>query len=176
MKSKSFLLRLGRIVSTAVTVILALLLCANLYTIVAKTVFHVRQPSVFGYSNAVVISGSMSGTIEVNDMVVIHRQNTYSRWDIISFRSEGQLVTHRIAEVTKDGFCTKGDANDSADPGIVRPEDVVGRVVWVIPGIGAVIAFLSTPLGMTCMVFLALLMLEWPILVKWLSKTERQEK
>lgn len=142
--------RLGKIFSAAVTAIIAALLLCNVYTIVLRTAFDVLQPSVFGVSTAVVITGSMEPAVSVNDMVVIHEQESYEPGDIVSYQSGSMLVTHRIAEATENGYITKGDANNTDDGEIAR-EAVVGKVVLVIPKVGYAIAFLQTPLGMLVM-------------------------
>ena len=158
-------LSIGRILSGLLTGFLALILACNLYTIAMRYFAGVQQPAVFGYSTAVVISGSMSGSIEINDMVVIHREDSYAVGDVITFKSGDSLVTHRIVEETPDGFVTKGDANNAEDTRPVPPEAVVGKVVLVIPGIGLVIEYLRTPLGMTCLVLVGFLMIEIPAMI-----------
>ncbi len=142
--------RLGKIFSAAVTAIIAALLLCNVYTIVLRTAFDVLQPSVFGVSTAVVITGSMEPAVSVNDMVVIHEQESYEPGDIVSYQSGSMLVTHRVIAVTDGGYITRGDANNTDDGEIAR-EAVVGKVVLVIPKAGYAIAFLQTPLGMLVM-------------------------
>lgn len=142
----------ARIVRTALIAVLALVLMCNLYFIAARALTG-EQPTLFGYSSAVVVSGSMSDTIDVDDMVIIHRQNSYSKDDIITYiNSNSNLVTHRIYEVTTDGYITKGDANNTPDKEIVTKDNVVGSVVMIIPKVGMVSYALKTPLGMLCIV------------------------
>lgn len=148
------------------TALLVFLLISNLYLIGAKMIGGIAHPNVFGYSSAIVISGSMSGTIEVNDMVIIHEEDKYSVGDIVSFASNGNLVTHRIVQEFENGFVTKGDANNAEDMDLLVPEQIVGRVVFVIPKIGMFIEYLRTPLGMTCLVFVGFLLIEIPALVR----------
>ena len=156
----------GRILSILLTAVLALLLACNLYTIAARYFGGVQQPDIFGYSVAVVISGSMSGSIEVNDMVVIHEQDSYALGDVITFKSGKNLVTHRIVAQAAGGFITKGDANNTSDLEPVPQENIVGKVIWVIPNIGAAIEFSRTPLGMTCLVLVGFALIELPILLR----------
>lgn len=138
---------------TLVAIFKALLLLA-LAALVALNVVRLFSPvdtggnNILGYSSAVVLSGSMSGTIEVNDLVIIHRQETYTPGDIITYRSGSSLITHRIVELTPGGFITKGDANNTRDTHPVAPAQIVGRVVAVIPRMGSFIAWLRTPLGL----------------------------
>ena len=104
----------------------------------------------------------MSGSIEINDMILIHAEDTYTTGDVITFYSGNSLVTHRIVGETERGFITKGDANNAADLYPVPITDVVGKVVLVLPGIGVIIEALRTPLGMTVLLGIALGMILWP--------------
>lgn len=154
--------KLGRAAQAAVTAVLALLLACNLYTLAAARLTGDPNPSVFGWSSAVIASGSMEPALQVGDLILIHAQQTYAPGDIITFRSGGSLVTHRIVGQTALGFITQGDANNAADAEPVWPEAVEGRVAGRIPGAGRVIAALRTPLGMTLLVLLGLVLLELP--------------
>ena len=43
-------------------------------------------------------------------------------------------AVHRVVRVTSEGIRTKGDNNSRLDPWLIRPEDVIGRVVWAARG------------------------------------------
>lgn len=132
-----------KFINNTITVILLIVLTMNVYMIIAKNVFNVKFPSFFGFSNAIVASGSMSNSMNVNDIIVIHKQNKYSVGDIISFKGENHMVTHRIIGVDMDGFITKGDANEVRDTKAVPASDVIGKVIFVIPKIGRIISYFS---------------------------------
>ena len=151
-----------RVLSAIVTVILALLLAANVYVIAARAVTGEPQPTVFGFSAAVVVTGSMSPAIEPGDLVVCRRSADYAVGDVITFRSGASLVTHRIVCDTPDGFTTKGDANNVADADSVPRGAVVGKVVFTVPKLGIFIEKLRTPLGMTVLVLIGFALIELP--------------
>ena len=68
--------------------------------------------------------------------------------DIILFSRGDDLIVHRIVAITDDGsYVTQGDANPSRDPLPVPPSKVYGKVVLVIPYIGAVRLLLAKILG-----------------------------
>ncbi len=159
-----------RVIRFVLITVLVLLLAFNLFLLASKAITG-EMPSVFGYSSAVVISGSMSPTIEVDDMVIIHREDVYSRGDIITYKDGKSLVTHRIHEIMEDGYITKGDANNTTD-GTVSPDSVVGRVVLVIPKVGKLIFFLRTPLGMCGIVLIGVLLIEFPALSEKIKATK----
>jgi len=154
--------KLAKMIGFVLTAAVILLLLCNLWLIGAKTILGQSDPTVFGYSGAVLLSGSMSGSMEVNDMVIIHREETYAPGDVITFRSGNALVTHRILEDTQYGFITKGDANNAADLQPVPHDQVQGKVVLVVPGVGNVIRWLRSPLGLCVLAITGLAVLLIP--------------
>lgn len=62
-----------RALEILITVILALLLAAEIYVLAAENIFKKQNATVFGFKTAVVLTGSMSGTIEPNDLIVTQR-------------------------------------------------------------------------------------------------------
>lgn len=154
----------GTVLQAAATVLLALLLAGNLYLIGMERLAGVENPTIFGYSVAVVASGSMEPALSVDDLIVNHRQADYAVGDIITFRSGSSLTTHRVTAVTEAGYLTQGDANNAADLDTASPDAVVGRVVGKIPHVGRALAFLKTPFGMMVLVFAGFLIVELPFL------------
>ena len=122
-----------RVLGWAISALLAVLLLCNLYTIAMRYFAGAVQPSVFGWSWAVVISGSMAPEIEVNDMVIVHEQDSYAPGDIITYESGSSVVTHRIIARTADGYITKGDSNNTEDMYPVPESAVIGAVAYVVP-------------------------------------------
>lgn len=95
-------------------------------------------PLLFGLRPAIITSGSMEPRLHVGDVVMINRRDHHLRvHDVITFDRHGQSVTHRIAKINEDGTIrTKGDANGSLDSEPVKPSDVTGSVVFVVPVVG----------------------------------------
>lgn len=105
----------------------------------------------------VVHSGSMEPALPVGSVVVIKPvdPNKLQKNDIISFKHSGpQLLTHRIIDITDEGFMTKGDASKAADSFIVEKEDIIGKVIFTIPYLGYLNSFVNTPLGLTLLIIL----------------------
>lgn len=166
--------RAVRLLQLALVFLLALLLACNLWVIFQQQVMVIDHPTVFGYSAAVVASGSMEPALSVDDMILNHTQDRYAVGDIITFDKGGSLTTHRIVAVTDEGYITQGDANNAADPDPVAPREVVGRVVGRLPGIGGLLAALKKPLGMTLLFFAGLILLELPFFFRG-QRNEREE-
>lgn len=109
----------------------------------------------------VVSSGSMEPVLKVNDVLIVRDGGSFNDLrvgDIIVFnRPDGgdRVIVHRIIEILegRDGdriIRTKGDANPSPIPGTDFPittDDYIGRVVYVIPGIGVVTKIISPPVN-----------------------------
>ncbi len=139
--------------------IMLIIFTANFYVMIMSAINPNSHPDVFGYSVAVVVSGSMHPAIDVDDVIVIKEQKEYQKDDIIAFSTGKSLVTHRIIEVTPQGFVTKGDANNTADSQLVQVDNISGEVVYIIPKVGSAIYFLRSPLGMLLIMALAFVMM-----------------
>ena len=127
-------------------------------------------------SSAVVLTGSMSGTIEPDDFIITHKQSDYMVGDIVMYQTGGTPVTHRIISENEKGYRTKGDANNTDDGTDIPKEDVVGKVVLVIPKIGAAIRIVRTPIGMLGLFTAIILIAELPNLIGYIRrKDEKQE-
>lgn len=167
--------RAGKVLQVAVTGLLAVLLLGNLYLLTAEKLFNVSNPTFFGYTTAIVTSGSMEPAMGVDDLILIHAQDSYQRGDIITYQSDGGLVTHRVVEIESAGFITQGDANNAPDSWPVAPEEVVGKVTGRIPGAGVWVRWLRSPLGMTGLVLVGLLLVEWSWLLRRKNCEDREK-
>lgn len=124
-------------------------------------------PNVGGYFPLMVQSGSMSPTIEVGDLLIVHTTDDASNMkvgDVVTYwdgEPGGALVTHRIHEVTKDkdgklAYRTKGDYNAAVDSEYLYPEGIVGVYVTRVPVLGDVAMFMQTIPGLIVCVVLPL--------------------
>lgn len=148
---------IGKVISYLLTAVLTIFLLYNLYSIGANHLFDMEHPTIFGYSAALVVSGSMEPAIKVNDLVVNHKEEIYRIGDVITFQKGENLVTHRIVDRTEEGFVTRGDKNNSNDKKAVSENNIVGKVVFIIPKTGLVIGYLKTPMGMCCVILWSIL-------------------
>ncbi len=148
-----------RVISLLIVFALAFVLLFNVYTAAVRITKNEPMPRFLGFSGAVIISGSMEPAININDYILTLRQKSYSEGDIIAYRQGHSAVTHRIVEVGENGYITKGDANNTTDREPVLKENIVGKVVLVIPKMGKALEYMQTPLGMTLVVFTGLLLI-----------------
>lgn len=113
---------------------LAIIVIVLIYNIIQVSVLNKPYMNIFGYSFFKVKTGSMSGTIEIGDIIVVKLTQEVSENDIITYEKDQILITHRIIEKQGDILITKGDANNVADEPITTDE-VVGKVVYIFKNI-----------------------------------------
>ena len=96
----------------------------------------------------VVLSGSMEPELKTGSMAFIDtKDKDIEKGDVISFKNGDVLVSHRVTEITEDGYKTKGDNNDDEDEGMVRKENVEGTVLFSVPGMGYFLKTKALPAG-----------------------------
>lgn len=129
-------------------VFMCCLLVVNIYFLYENKVRGNTRATFFGYAYQIGQNYSMQPTLNPNDFIVTKSQGSYKVGDIISFADRGKVTTHRIVEVTANGYITRGDSVTiiSNDPEITK-DAVIGKVVLSVPHIGAVLIIMNNPLG-----------------------------
>ena len=138
----------------------------------------------FGYSYFTVLTGSMQKEIPRGSFVLTHQTDAEELkvGDTITFMKDASTtVTHKIVKIHENydsqgarGFQTQGTNNAQPDREIVDASNVVGKVVFSIPGLGAGLSALSENL-LFCFFFLGLLMV-LSFVLQLFFKIRRQEK
>lgn len=108
--------------------------------------------------------------MKTGDFILVREQADYAVGDVVLFHDGGSLVTHRITRRTAAGFVTKGDANNAEDVSPVPPDVVEGRVVAVIPRLGAVLSFFKSPPGLLLLLAAGILLYVYPSLIHALKR------
>jgi signal peptidase len=112
---------------------------------VGLLIAFVGVPRATGSTPYTVLTGSMRPSMPPGTMVVVRpvEPAELAVGDVITYQlrsGEPEVVTHRIIEtvVTQEGleFRTQGDANDAADPDLVRAVQVRGEAWYWLPGLG----------------------------------------
>lgn len=105
-----------------------------------------------GYRPYLVQSGSMEPAIMTGDIIIVKDQINYSINDVITFtNNSGRVVTHRIVAVEQKQekkYSTKGDANRAGDEDMISDEQVIGKVILVIPKLGYLVAYTKSSDGL----------------------------
>ena len=111
-------------------------------------------PRIFNMSPYVIISESMYPELKVNDVVYVKAidLNEVKEGDIISFYMNSNAltpVTHRVVsnDISRQQFVTKGDANEKNDIIPIAYEYVLGKVMFKIPFLGAILLLLESLAG-----------------------------
>ena len=111
---------------------LFLLVSLCVYTFFAIDIMKKDYVNVFGYTYFTVSTGSMSGTIEVNDIIFVKITDKANVGDVITFKNKkDEVITHRVIQKLSDTYITQGDVNNVADDPVPK-EDVIGKVRWII--------------------------------------------
>lgn len=154
---------------------------------VQKIFFKDRIPEIFGYKLLQVVSGSMSGEMEVGETILIKTikdENTLKVGDIVTFKeNSSSLVTHRIVEITEENgkrkYILRGDANNTNDRVPVFFDKMEGKYVLKMKLLGKLVAYIGTPIGIVTFCAIPLLVLTIFTLKdrkKELKKNMRMEK
>ena len=171
MSSKKKLNRGATVAMIVLAVILVPVLLINLTLIVKGSIYPDSPPDVFGIAPLAVTSGSMQGdekgSFDEGSLIFVKKlsasdKNNLETGDVITFLTDGVYVTHRIVSVNKNSsgdsvsFVTKGDANNVSD-GAIPAQNVFGKCVGSIAGLGGFMLFLLTPAGILLFVGLPIL-------------------
>lgn len=125
-----------------------------------------------GFTGLTVVHGaSMQPTYQTSDLVFTLRQPTYEVGDIVSYEvpagqpGAGGRVIHRIVSFADEQpvvFTTKGDNNPEADAWLITSEDIFGKAVLQLPGIGAGLTSRNYALLIGAVAGFVVLVLLWP--------------
>ena len=127
-----------------------------LVTLVVILALLLVAPRLIGIDTYVVISGSMEPEFKTGGLIYTTKKvdpTNIEIGDAITFKmSESTIATHRVIDIVEeDGvpkFQTKGDANDAPDANLVPYENVIGRALFDIPGLGYVANYIQNPPGL----------------------------
>ena len=146
--------KLKNILSITLLIILLPILFISVVILINSYTKPKEIPSFFGYKPFIVLSGSMESEINSGDIAVAKEIDVIKlkKGDIIAFRSGKSVITHRIVDIIDENgvleFVTKGDNNNNNDKNVVTSNNVEGKYVFRLKGVGNFAMFLQTPLGM----------------------------
>lgn len=101
-----------------------------------------EEAYLFGYKPVLVLTGSMEPTLKTNSVAIVKKinYNEVKKDDILMYKIEDKVITHRVIEKNKNEIITKGDNNQSKDAYLIKKENVKGIVVYKLN-------FLSVPIS-----------------------------
>lgn len=118
-------------------------------------------PIQFGGAAAYVIidGNSMEPVYQTGDLVIVRREASYSVGDIVTYYNLDlkQNVIHRIVGIEADHYIFQGDHNAWLDDDQPTFDRLIGKAWLHLPGVGRWLSKLQTPVGITVLAVLALL-------------------
>ena len=125
-------------------------------------------PRFLGYQEYAVLSGSMVPTIPVGALVYDKEADTSALevGDVVTYQLSGDtLVTHRVIAMDEAAqtVTTQGDANNVEDGAPVPYSNIVGVYAFHVPYLGFLSIYGRTPLGITavCGVLIVIILLNF---------------
>ena len=150
-KLKKILLGILKLLYYIVIAFVCIIAAILIYYIVSVQVHSKDKNYKPGISLYTIVSPSMTPNVNVYDVVVNVRVTDPTKieiGDIITFKSqaatsEGMTITHRVIAIDQlpDGtyeYMTQGDNNPEPDSSYVIFDNVIGKEVLIIPGLGKV--------------------------------------
>ena len=112
--------------------------------ILVLIVFICFSAGIFKYKPVAIMSDSMNPKFYKGDIVIINKLNqseiqNLKVGDIIEYKLNSKSIIHRIYEIndnTLNTFITKGDNNLTPDLKEVSSEQIMGKVIFIIPKLG----------------------------------------
>ena len=127
--------KIGNIITYILIFLITIIIIFMTYSYISLNLLKKDYVSIFDYTYFEVASGSMEPTIDKDDLVIVKLNSTYQEKDII---------TYRVIQIDINTITTKGDANNSKDAKI-KKENVLGKVVLIIPKFGIWKKVIMTP-------------------------------
>lgn len=170
-----------RIVEVILCVVVIPILLFNFILIFQSILYPDKIPEIFGYKVFVIVSKSMQPTIKVGDAIFIKQvpENELKVGDIISFRTDGYINTHRIKQIITDEngnkqYVTKGDNNKEEDREKVRYSEIEGIYVFKLASLGKIMELLENKVFL---IFLVIIVIFYLIYIHRLKlKKERRKE
>jgi len=135
---------------------LVLLVSLCIYTFVITDILKKDYVNVFGYTYFVVATGSMSGTIEVDDIIFVKITKDVKMNDVITFKNtDGDIITHRLVNMKEDKYITK--------------DQIIGKVKLIVSP-----SFILKSIAIFLIVFILLALVNFDkIIKKYILKDNR---
>ena len=164
---------LSRIVRGISTVIVAIAV------VLAVALVGVR---LIGFDVYTVLSGSMEPTYKTGSVIWVKscEPEDVEVGDPITFVLNEDLVvaTHRVIDIDEEEGCfyTQGDANDAPDGSPVLYENLIGKPVFTVPGLGYLVSYVQSPPGCYVALAVAAVVLMLMFLPDIFAKDEGEEQ
>ena len=149
--------KVAHIILNIIIVFIFLMVIIVAYNYVQLQIMDKDYTNFFGYTVFEVSTGSMAKTLNIYDVIVVKLTNDVEQGDIITFKQDDELITHRIMEINGNELITKGDANNTEDRAITK-DAIIGKVISVYPKLGVWAKVFTEPNVLIC-IFITLILI-----------------
>ena len=127
--SKKWIRITNNILLDIIIVLLTFLVMGGVFGFIQLKFQNKEYVNILGYSLFKVNTGSMIPTLQIGDIIIVKLTNDVKEEDIITFKQDKELITHRVKKIKDNTIITRGDNNNTDDEPIDK-KDVVGMVVF----------------------------------------------
>ena len=130
--------------------------------------------SIFGYQLLIERTYSIDDEVQVGDLLVMKGRDKYQVGDIISYQdSLDGIITSKVVDVDQDIYYVSSNEKQMSDTNKVFQDQVLGACVFVVPGLGNILLFLSSWMGLSTLFFIVLLLGGGYFVVRYLKHNFR---
>lgn len=157
--------------------IIVIILMYNLVLVAISFISKQDFNGLFGYKAYNIVTSSMEPNINIGDIIItknVKDQDDLNVEDVISFKQNGEVVTHRIIGIEEVNgekrFITKGDNNNIPDLEKITFSQIEGKKIITIPYLGKIVEFLENRV-----IFLIIILIILILYLYRLNKVEKSE-
>lgn len=126
--------------------------------------------SFLSYKAYIIDTTSMEPEINKGDVVIIKKvdEKDLNVGDIITFKIDNEIITHRILKIENGIYVTKGDNNNIEDNEKITYENIEGKEIIKIPFLGKFIDWMKNGIVIVLTILI--------FLIFYLNRIQRKEK
>ena len=123
----------------------------------------------------------MEPTYNKNDVVFVMPKEQYNIGDVITYKKDNEIITHRIIKIKYDEeekFITKGDNNNIEDDYEIKKEQILGKVILHVKKIGNIVNYIKSRKGLINVIILIIIffLMKSKIDNKKINRKEKRKK
>ena len=131
MDHKKILKIIKNIIINTIILILGIIALLAIWAFVQLNVQNKEYVNIFNYSVFSTSTGSMSPTMEKGDIVFVKIGENAEKGDIITYKKDKAIITHRIINIEGENIIAQGDNNNTPDDPIQK-DAIIGKVTHII--------------------------------------------
>lgn len=161
-----------------IILIFIVILLYNLTLIYMSYINKFESPKFYKFEAFVITTSSMENTLSKDDAIIIEKckEEDLHKNDIITYKINDNIVTHRIIDITDDKvkqYVTKGDNNNIPDNEHITYENIEGKMIFKIPKLGKILGIIKNGIIIILAIIIFLIMYLNSIDTKENSKRRR---